>query len=466
MKVCFVGGGALRLLGIIRGAMADARVLDDGEVFLYDLNVTRAEAMGRMLLKSPEQARANCRIRWGDSLDDALEGADMVGVILPASPPKSFSLGHHASFERGFISSDNVSPNGAVSAVKIAPVIMKIARRMEVLCPNAWLINFVNPIAVLSAMVNNHTKIRCLGVCAGFTNHLWDIPRIFGEDAEASNLEVHCAGVNHLSYVVEGEWQGQSIFKALEERTGPDWKMCDLQPWWNEFTRANVTNSVKTLVSLWRKYGVLVFSSEGDGLAHLRYDEALVKYRKENRNRTPAEVDAAIEAGRQGRAKSDREFQQWIDRDLDPDFWENYWKENPTFRRADQDIFVRIMAAVAGVREMRLATSRPNDGAIVGIPDDHVVEYTQYLSENSIRSASEDAYEIPPLVHGLSASLASHQTLVGNALATEDPVLLARALLTYPMLPFSSRLSDLYRSLFQLAGDEIAPCFRPALDHF
>ncbi len=446
--------------------MADSGVLDDGEVFLYDLNVPRAEAMGKMLLKTPEQSRANCRIRWGDSLDEALEGADMVGIILPASPQKSYMLGHHESFDRGFISSDNVSPNGAVSAVKIAPVVMNIARRMEVLCPEAWLINFVNPIAVLSAMVNNHTNIRCLGVCAGFTNHLWDIPRIFGQDAEAKDLEVHCAGVNHLSYVVEGEWQGQPIFEALEQHTGDDWQMCELQPWWNEFARSNITNSVNTLVRLWRKYGVLVFSSEGDGLAHLMYDEALVKYRKENPNRTVAEVEAAIESGWQARAKLDSDFNQWVDRDLDTNFWENYWKENHTFRRADQDIFVRIMAAVAGVREMRLATSRPNEGAIAGIHHDHVVEYTQYLYEDSIRSASVFAYDIPPVVHGLSAALAAHQTLLGNALASEDPVLLSRALLTYPVRPFSSDLGDLYRTLFHLAGDEIAACYQPAIHHF
>ncbi|WPJ96748.1 hypothetical protein SH580_03390 [Coraliomargarita algicola] len=465
MKVCFFGGGALRLFGVIRAAMADVGVLDNGEVFLYDLDLTRAEAMGRMLLKTPERARANCQIRWGNSLDEALLGADMVGVILPASAPKSYMLGHHESFDRGFISSDNISPNGAVSAVKIAPVLMNLARRMEVQCPNAWLINFVNPIAVLSAMVNNHTKIRCLGVCAGFTNHLSDISRIFGEDQEAEDLVVDCAGVNHLSYIIDGQWQGEPILEALNRHIDDNWKMCELQPWWDSFARDNITNSVTTLVKLWRKYGVMVFSSEGDGLAHLMYDDALVNCRKHNPNRTVAEVEAAIQSNRKVRQNMDNKFQQYLDRELDDDFWENHWKEDSTFRRQDQNIFVRIMAAIAGVREMRLATSRPNEGAIAGIRDDQCVEYSQVLIGEKIASANDQPLQIPDVAMGMTSALASHQTMLGNALALEDPVMLARALLTYPVRPFSRDLSELYQSLFKLAGDEIHPTYQQAVQY-
>ncbi len=188
MKITVIGGGAHRVLGIMRAIMAVPKVMSDGEISLYDLNPVRAEAMGRMLLKTPEQSESGCRITWGATLEESLEGADIVNVILPAADRRPFYLARSVCARHGFISSDNVSPTGAMCAVAIAPVLLHIARTMEKICPQAWLVNFVNPVAVISGMINNHTCIRTLGVCQGFTNHLWDIPRIFGNDEQAQSL--------------------------------------------------------------------------------------------------------------------------------------------------------------------------------------------------------------------------------------------------------------------------------------
>ena len=465
MKITMVGGGALRVLGIVRGALAIPEVLDGGEVYLYDLNVARAEAMGRMLLKTPEQQRAGCLIRWGDQLEEALAGADIVGMILPASRPKSFDLGIRPSLERGFISSDNVSPNGAICAVKIAPVVMHVARMMETHCPQAWLINFVNPVAVLSGMVNNHTKIRALGVCQGFTNHLWDISRIFGRDEQASALEVEAAGINHLSYVLRGTWQGKDLFEALERRMAGGWQLGTLQPWWNDYMRRNIANSMNKLVRVWQELGVLIFSTEGDGMAHLMYEETVEESRKQHVDRSEAELDQELQNKWEQRAEIDRQFQSLLARDLDEAFWENQWRQDLVFKRQDEDIFVRIFAALAGVKEARIATSRPNHGAIAGIKDRHVVEYSQSLFKDQIRPISDQPYEIPDVVHGLTAALAAHQTLLGDALAAQDPKLLAHALLSDPVKLYSQAARTLYKELIQIAGAEILPAYSRAVEY-
>ena len=207
MKLVFIGGGAHRVLAISRSTLALPEVLDAGEICLCDLNLARAEAMGRMLLKTPEQRRSGCRVTWTASLDEALPGASVVAVIMPATSAEFFDRAQGVSLRHGFISSDNVSPTGSLCAVSIAPVLLDLARRMERHCPDAWLINFVNPVAVISGMINNHTRIRALGVCAGFTNHLSDIPRLFGRDEEAPEIDVLVAGINHLSYIVKASWK-------------------------------------------------------------------------------------------------------------------------------------------------------------------------------------------------------------------------------------------------------------------
>ena len=95
MKVVFIGGGALRHLAVIRGALAKG-IFGSGEIILHDLNVPRAEAMGRMIMKTPEYARVRCKVAWGTTLDQALDGADAVSVVLMAGSPRSFALGNLA----------------------------------------------------------------------------------------------------------------------------------------------------------------------------------------------------------------------------------------------------------------------------------------------------------------------------------------------------------------------------------
>jgi len=463
MKITIVGGGAHRVLGILRGALALPGVLDHGQIELYDLSPDRAEAMGRMLMKTPEFARAGCQVSWGKTLEESLEGADVVGLILPANSARTFALSEEASLRHGFISSDNLSPTGAMCAVRVAPAVMNVARKMERHCPNALLANFVNPVAVLSGMVSNHAGIESLGVCQGFTNHLWDISRLFGRDEEARSLEVESAGVNHLAFITRGTWQDEDLFEALQRRLSSDWQPPELQPWWSEAGRKNIQRSVQRLVTFWNRLGVLIFSTEPDGMNHLRYEEAVAEARSEHRARSQEELAIHLQSLAATRADANKSFESLLAQDLDARFWEEQWKRDLRFRREDEDIFVRIFAAKAGVREFRLAASRVNQGAIAGIKDRHVVEYTQIISQTGIRPVGR--FEVPDVVHGIVSGFAAHQTLLGDALASEDPRMLAHALLAYPMKPYSQSLRDLYRELFAIESGEIAPIYQRAAEY-
>jgi alpha-galactosidase/6-phospho-beta-glucosidase family protein len=104
MKVLFIGGGgSLRLLGILRGALAERAIFEDGEIRLFDLNVARAEAMGKVIQKSPEFAKVRCKVTSGSSLEKSWDGADMVGVILMAGSDHSFLQGADACYRHGFV---------------------------------------------------------------------------------------------------------------------------------------------------------------------------------------------------------------------------------------------------------------------------------------------------------------------------------------------------------------------------
>ena len=215
MKIVFVGGGAHRYLSVARSVMAEPAVMVNGEINIYDLNQERSEAMARMMMKTPECRDSGCKVSWGTTLDEALDGADVVCVVLMAGNIKNFRMSQLVCNQHGFLGSDQLSPSGAMLAMKGGPILMDIARRMEKLCPNAWLLDFANPVAVLSAAVNNHTAIKCLGVCAGYTNHLWDLPRLLGKDEETDDADIKSAGVNHMAFITGGTIYGQEVYQLM-----------------------------------------------------------------------------------------------------------------------------------------------------------------------------------------------------------------------------------------------------------
>lgn len=452
MKTTFIGGGAHRLVLTLRAALEYPEVFAEGEIYLHDLNVPRAEAVGRILRQTPEYRRNPVTIRWGDSLPEALEGASVVSVILMAGSLLSYERGSAESFRHGFWgASDNVSPNGALLAAKGAPILRKIASEMERLCPDAWLLDFANPAGVLSGMINRHTKIKALGVCAGFTNYQWDLTRIFGRNEWGADFEVRAAGINHLSLILDGTRRGRDLFSELDRLFDRDWKLPVFDP-----PLPPITNrALEKLVRFYCELGILIYSTELDGMIHLFYDEEV--QRASSNIPSEDEISALVEKQLRQRQEKNAWFEAHADRELDDAFW-NQQKGRTVFSKNRDDIFVRILKGISGLEPVDIVTSRLNEGAIAGFSDDLAVEYSQRLYRNTIRPAGR--FVLPPVVHGLIHSLAVHQTLLGDACYAEDPRLLAHALLAYPMKSHSSQARSLYRSLITINEDELPASLR------
>jgi alpha-galactosidase/6-phospho-beta-glucosidase family protein len=416
--------------------------------------------MGKMLMRTPEYRRCGCKITWGTSLDEALEDADAVGIILMSGSQRTFGLGNSASQRHNYMSSDNVSPNGALLAVKGGPIIHDVAKRMEKACPEALLLDFANPVPVMSGIVNNHTKIQALGVCQGYMNHQWDLSRIFGRDEQETDLDVDVAGINHISFILNGRWRGGDLFEQLDACLAePDWSPALLNPWWTE--RMHITAGIQRLADIYRELGVLIFSTEGDGLSHMFYDEALQEDLKKP-VLSAADIDREVENGKTARAAENKSFEEWLDKDLDDDFWNTHWEKDMRFRREDEDIFTRILAAVGTGNETKIVASRPNFGAVEGIKDRNLLEYSIVIKGKNVTPAGH--YCIPDVVNGLVNGLSSHQTMLADAIATDDPKLLAQAMLAYPVRPYSKDLRDLTRELIEINAEEISPALQRAVE--
>ena len=132
-----IGGGAHRTLGTVRSALREQVFQGGGEIRIYDLDASRAQAMAMMIEKSPEHAACPVPVRWDLTQAQALEGADAVNVTLLAGGTRPLWIQRELSKSYGFLGSDNLSYTGAFLALRGAPILLGIARQMERYCPDA-----------------------------------------------------------------------------------------------------------------------------------------------------------------------------------------------------------------------------------------------------------------------------------------------------------------------------------------
>ncbi|MCD6407527.1 hypothetical protein J7L87_00550 [bacterium] len=456
MKAVFIGGGAHRHLPIIRSALGFG-VFDDGEIFLYDLREDRAEAMARMIEKTPEYRKHKCKISYKGTLEEALDGADFVSVVLLAGSLYSFIAGENVSLEYGFLASDNITLNGAFLALKGAPIIMEIAKKMEKYCPDAILIDFANPVAVLSGAVNKYTKIKALGVCHGYMNHCWDLTRIMGKDEFCGDYEVKVAGINHFSFIIEGKYKGKDLKKLIEYYIKrKTWKKLKLRKYWSKITKKNIKRGLGYMVKLFEEFDALLFSNEGDGIGHFFYEDYLNYAKKNWKKKTKSEIKREVKERIKAKEKADKEFREILKKDLDENFWNTYPLKNRNFGRDDKDIIAKILRAVSGKKE-KIVASRPNEGAVEGMENRLILEYSMEMKGKEIKP--EKSLKIPESMYGIISSLSNYQTLLADAIGTKDPKILYQALYSYPVKQGSKEAKRLWKELLEINKDEIYPEF-------
>ncbi len=451
MNIVFIGGGSLRLLPILRGVFKCHKgVFDQGEIRLVDRDISRAELVGKMIMKCPEYRElSSCKISWGDNLDEMLPGADVLYVTMAVGNRLNYHKALGICERLGFLAGDQLSPEGAVLSLIGGSIILEFARKMEKHCPDAMMLIFANPVAVYSGMVNNHSKIRALGICGGYANHRYDLTRIiFGENKHRDGYDIDAAGVNHCSLIMGGTYEGEDIFKLLDNALTPDW-----QP--PEECNPCLKFTLSKMVEMYKKTGTMVFSTEGDGFAHLCYDESRAAARKcwgSNLDKTEEELIEGDKKHSQMIKAAYAKCHETVARDLEEDFWQRAAQEFPHFGMNELDVTLPILSALAGLGPEKIVASQPNNGAVRAFKDRTVMEYSILVDENGARPAGD--YEIPDTFHGLMSALATHQTLLGDAVASKDPKILAQAVFAYPILQGTEASKQVWTELLDLFADE------------
>lgn len=153
---------------------------------------------------------------------DALKDADYVILSFQVGGNEAFGMDVEIPLQYGVDSciGDSMGPGGIFRALRTIPVIREICADARELCPNALILNYVNPMAMIGWALGKE-KVPFVGLCHGVQTTLDLIAGYVGE--EKKDIDFLCAGINHMGWFLRIEKDGVDLypkFRALMEKPG------------------------------------------------------------------------------------------------------------------------------------------------------------------------------------------------------------------------------------------------------
>jgi len=208
-KIVFIGGGSFHWgPGIIRDFIVSPE-LQESTLVLQDINHEAAETNRIIAEHIKDKAGADLSIEVVDDRAAALRDADYVVVAIAAGGLEAWRLDMEIPDKHGVRQTiaDTVGPGGLSRGLRTIPVMVDIARDMERICPDAWLLNVTNPMTTLTRAVWKETGIRCIGLCHEVIGCLHDLEKML--DVPAEEMHYNFSGLNHCVWITELTIRGQ-----------------------------------------------------------------------------------------------------------------------------------------------------------------------------------------------------------------------------------------------------------------
>jgi alpha-galactosidase len=218
-KIAFVGAGSTVFTRNLAGdVLSQPELRDDTTLALMDIDRERLRTSE--LVVGNLARGTGARVEATEDRRAALDGADyvvtafQVGGYRPATVidfevPKRHGLRQTIA--------DTLGVGGIMRGLRTIPVLLDVCADMEDVCPDALLLNYVNPMAMLCWAVAEASPIRTVGLCHSVQHTAAELARDLGLD----HVDHHVAGINHMAFYLRLEHDGEDLYPALRDVTPP-----------------------------------------------------------------------------------------------------------------------------------------------------------------------------------------------------------------------------------------------------
>lgn len=225
IKITFLGAGSTVFARNVLGDCMCTPALANAEIALYDIAADRLEDSQIILSainQNVNQGRAVIKTYLGvEQRKEALKDADFVVnaiqvggydpcTIIDFEIPEKYGLKQTIA--------DTLGIGGIMRALRTIPVMADFARDMEEVCPDAWFLNYTNPMAMLTGYMQRYTKVKTVGLCHSVQVCSETLLNGLGLEDKLEGRTERIAGINHMAWLLElNDREGNDLYPLIRE---------------------------------------------------------------------------------------------------------------------------------------------------------------------------------------------------------------------------------------------------------
>ncbi len=439
-KIAYIGGGSRNWA---RHVMTDLALCEhlEGEIALYDIDHAAAErnvVLAQEIYGHPDAVTTfdvyACR-----TAAEALSGADFVFLSILPGPMEMFANDIDIPARYGILQTvgDTTGPGGISRALRAVPVYVDYAHQIMEHCPQAWVINYTNPMTLCtSAFYAAEPEIKAFGCCHEVFGTQHRLAWLVEQHLDASmpkrqEIKTDIAGVNHFTFATAAHWNGIDLFPLIEEHIAEEGFWADRSEWAQEQSRNGNWFHSQGLVAydFFRRFGAL--GAAGD--RHLVEFVPWYLLSEENIHRygvilTPSSYRLGTWQPPADRPKRERPNGEHL-------------------HRTGEEGVDQIMALL-GIQPLDTNVNLPNRGQIPGLPLGAIVETNAQFRKDSLTPVIPAP--LPENVLSLVRRVVEVQQLTLEAAMAKDVDLAFQALLLDPLCRISvDRAWEMFQEMLQ-----------------
>ncbi|MFW5787698.1 MAG: alpha-glucosidase/alpha-galactosidase [Halanaerobiales bacterium] len=426
LKIAYIGGGSK---GWAWNLMSDLAIEEQlsGTVKLYDIDQEAAEA--NEIIGNKVTARDDVKGDWKyqavDSLKEALQGADFIIIsILPATFDEMESDVHEPE-KYGIYQSvgDTVGPGGIIRGLRTIPMYIEIAENIKEYAPEAWVINYTNPMTLcIKTLYEIFPEIKAYGCCHEvfgtqelLIKMLEDMKGI--EGATRDDIKVNILGINHFTWLDQAYYKGIDLISLYKDFVDKYYETGFTEGADDNWMNSYFASGERVKFDLFKRYGLIAaagdrhlaefvpenwYLKDPETVKSWRFNLTPVSWRKKHKQELIEKSDRLV--------KGEEEFEL-----------------NPSGEEG-----VKQMKALLGLSEMITNVNIPNQGQIENLPEGSIVETNAAFRNREVSPVY--AGKVPLEVKQLMDPHVNNQELLIQAVMKEDLDLAFKAFLSDPLV--------------------------------
>jgi alpha-galactosidase/6-phospho-beta-glucosidase family protein len=433
MKITVIGSGSIFFTRRMVKGMVSSKYLSNAELVLVDIDEYKCVQMGEFCKKINEHYKANIKITYTTNRLEALPGSDYVILCFAINNYHYRETGTNLVKNYGIhvVSGETAGPSSVTRILRTVPEILNVARDIEKLCPNAYVINYVNPTNVIGTLLDRNTKLKTNSYCDGTyevmnpciytylglpTNPNTELAK------DHSEFQIKFGGINHFTFLFDLAKGNENLWEkfktGLMKAAGTDgpesfarveWDFCEIYNAW-------MSQMIHTI-----EY-VRYFQGKG---SNPQNDFVIYKWSLSERIRWMKSVWAEIAACNNGKISITEAM-----------------KDEST------DMIAVVLDSIEGNKGKAFTVNVRNNGKIKNLPDNILVEVLGYFYKDKI-DIPEVGY-LPKGLAGLMGPFIEEQELALEAALTGNFQTVVKAIACDPLVMSLNDAKNIARDLFAI----------------